>query len=154
MVNDEAKINAFKEEYESFLEKLDGLERSDHWDKTEIGELDALLGSDIINVAIRLMAADGEYTGKEMLRVNELFGFDYKAPEIDTIYEDYKEGINHVIDVEIEENYKMLQSAHADVAAKYLSLINMVADIIGDSDEELAESEQAVIAKLKSIGTV
>lgn len=54
--------------------------------------------------------------------------------------------------MEIEENYNMLQEAHPDVAEKYLNLINMVADIIANSDENLAPSEQEVIEKLKAIG--
>lgn len=152
MENEKQRIEEFKERYDAFLEKLDKFEYSDHWNKKELGEMDANYGSDIINVAIRLMAADGQFTGKEMLRVNNMFGFDYTAPEIDDIHEDYKEGIDHVIDVEIAENYALLREIDADTAKEYLALINMVGEIVAASDDALADSEKAVIEQLKSIG--
>ena len=70
-------IEEFKVKYDAFLIGCDSIEELGMWDKEEFGEMDAFYLNDLSSVVIRLIAADGKITQKEVDYLNAPFEFDY-----------------------------------------------------------------------------
>ena len=90
---------SFKFKFEKFLTGCDSIEEMGLWNLEENGEMDAYYSADLTSVIIRLIAADGNVTQKEVDYLNDIFGFEYTVEELAAIYDDCAEAIDTILEM-------------------------------------------------------
>ncbi len=143
---------SFKFKYEKFLCGCDSVEEMELWDKDTYGEMDAFYSADLVSVILRLIVADGAISQTEVAYINDIFGFTYTVEELQTIYEDCGEGIEHIYDEGVASGYALMKGINDKLAAAYKELLTLICDIVMASDGVLATSELDMAHKLKALG--
>ena len=151
MNNVEKYVESFKRKYELFLNGCDSIEELGLWDKDAYGEMDVFYTNDLVSVIIRLIAADGKITQKEVAYFNETFGFDYTLAELQDVYDVCKDDIGHAFDENFENGISVMRKINAKLADAYKDLLGLVCEIIINSDGVVAESELAEVTRLKAM---
>lgn len=151
MNNVEKCVESFKLKYELFLNGCDSIEELGLWDKDAYGEMDVFYTNDLVSVIIRLIAADGKITQKEVAYFNETFGFDYTLAELQDVYDVCKDDIGHAFDENFENGISVMRKINAKLADAYKDLLGLVCEIIINSDGVVAESELAEVTRLKAM---
>ncbi len=139
----------FKFQYERFITGCDSIEEMGSWDKERFGEMDAYYSNDIVSVIIRLIAADGNFSNKEVDYLNDIFGFDYSEDELKSIYIECKEGIDSIFDDGAENGLTVMKDINVKLAHAYKDLLSLVCDIIIESDGEISKGETELAATIK-----
>ncbi len=151
MNNVEKYVESFKLKYELFLNGCDSIEEMGLWDKDAYGEMDVFYTNDLVSVIIRLIAADGVISHKEVVYFNETFGFDYTIAELQDVYNACKDDIGHAFDENFENGITVMRKINAKLADAYKDLLGLICDIITESDGIIAESEIAEVKRLKAM---
>ena len=144
--------DSFKLKYEKFLCGCDSVEEMGLWDKETYGEMDAFYSADLVSVIIRLIAADGAVSQAEVAYINDIFGFAYTVEELQTLYKECEEGIEHIYDEGIAGGYAVMKAINGKLAAAYKELLTLICDIVMASDGVLAAPELDMAQKLKALG--
>ncbi len=144
-------VESFKTKYEAFLAGCDSIEELGLWDLEANGEMDAFYSNDLASVIIRLVAADGKITSKEVLYLNETFGFDYTLEEMEEVYRASKEIIEQDFDENFENGISHMRKINGKLADAYKELLSLICQIIIESDGAVAASEIAEVQRLKSM---
>lgn len=142
---------SFKTKYESFLTGCDALESLKLWDLEENGEMDVYFSNDLVSIIIRLIAADGDISQSEVEFLNDVFGFEYNVEELKDIYEQCGDNIKTIFDNEIENGLKNLNTINPKLADMYKELIDLICDIVIESDGVISNVETELAKKLKSL---
>ena len=151
MNNVEMYVESFKLKYELFLNGCDSIEEIGQWDKETHGEMDVFYTNDLVSIIIRLIAADGMITQKEVAYFNETFGFDYTLAELQDVYDACKDDIGHAFDENFENGITVMRKINAKLADAYKDLLGLICDIIIASDGVITESEIAEAKRLKAM---
>ncbi len=144
-------MEEFKTKYERFLIGCDALEDLNLWDKEEHGEMDVFYQNDLVSVILRLIAVDGEISEKEAEYLNKTFGFEFSADELADIYESCKEEVSHSFDEQFENGITYMRSINEKLADAYKELLELICDIIIESDGVIAPEEIEEAKKLKAL---
>lgn len=144
-------IEEFKVKYDAFLIGCDSIEELGMWDKEEFGEMDAFYLNDLSSVVIRLIAADGKITQKEVDYLNATFEFDYNLEDVINIYHNSGDEIEHSFDENFENGITCLRKINEKLADAYKALLSLVCEIIIKSDGIVTESELAQVHRLKAL---
>lgn len=100
---------------------------------------------------LRLIAADGEISEKEAEYLNKNFGFEYTAEELTDIYESCEEEISHSFDEQFENGVTYMRSINEKLADAYKELLDLICDVIIESDDVIAPEEIEEVIKLKEL---
>ena len=141
----------FKLKYEKFLIGCDAIEELEQWDKEENGEMEVFYQNDLVSVIIRLIAADGEISEKEIRYLNRNFGFEYTTEELIEVYKNCKEEVSHSFDGQFKNGITLMRSINEKLAAAYKELLDLICEIIIESDDLIAPEEIEETKKLKEL---
>ena len=139
----------FKLNYDKFMIGCDSQEELEGWNVEEDGEMDAYYSNVLVTVILKLIAADGVFTAKEVKYFNEVFNLDYSKEELESVYENCKEAIDDEFKEEIEEAIEKLEKVNEKLADAFKSLLGLVGEIIIASDGEAAASENELMELVK-----
>lgn len=151
MKNIEMYIDSFKMKLEAFLNGCDSIEEMGLWDKETLGEMDVFYSNDLTSVIIRLIASDGQISGKEVQYLNETFGFEYTLDELVNVYDNCKEEIGHSFDENFENGISYMRKINSKLADAYKELLALICGIIIESDGINTEKEVEEVKHLKSL---
>lgn len=135
----------FKLNYDKFMIGCDSQEELEGWNVAEDGEMDAYYSNVLVTVILKLIAADGVFTAKEVKYFNEVFNLDYSKEELESVYDNCKEVIEVEFKDEIEEAISKLEKVNDKLANAFKSLLGLVGEIIIASDGEAAASENELM---------
>lgn len=144
-------VESFKTKYEAFLTGCDAVEELGLWDKEKLGEMDVFYTADLTGVIIRLIAVDGKISQKEADYLNETFGFEFELEELENVYENCGDEIDHAFDENFENGITHMRKINSKLADAYKELLALVCDIIIVGDGVIAESEREEVRRLKAL---
>lgn len=151
MNNLDMYTESFKLKLEKFLLGCDAIEELGLWDKEQYGEMDVFYQNDLVSVIIRLIAADGVISGREVDYLNKNFGFSYSIAELRDVYQNCREEIGHSFDEAFENGITLMRSINEKLADAYKELLGLICDIIIESDGVVTETEQEEVKRLKAL---
>lgn len=151
MENVDMYIESFKMKHELFITGCDSIEEMGLWDKETLGEMDAFYSNDLASIIIRLIAADGKITQKEVDYLNGTFGFEYTLDELIEVYNSCKDDIGHAFDENFENGITHMRKINPKLADAYKELLYLISEIIIESDGVVSESEIAEVKRLKAL---
>ncbi|MBQ8494777.1 MAG: hypothetical protein IJ465_03385 [Clostridia bacterium] len=151
MNNLDMYTESFKLKLEKFLLGCDAIEELGLWDKEQYGEMDVFYQNDLVSVIIRLIAADGVISGREVDYLNKNFGFSYSIAELRDVYQNCREEIGHSFDETFENGITLMRSINEKLADAYKELLGLICDIIIESDGVVTETEQEEVKRLKAL---
>ncbi len=140
----------FKFKFEKFLIGCDSIEEMDLWNLDRFGEMDVYYSNDITSVIIRLIAADGEFSAKEVEFLNDMFGFEYDEDELREIYDECSDGIENIFDDGVENGLTVMKAINEKLANTYKELMILICDIIIAADGEINNIEIELVKNLKA----
>ena len=141
----------FKSKYDRFMTGCDALEELKEWNLEELGEMDVFYQNELISVILRLIAADGEISGKEAEYLNKCFGFAFSAEELADVYETCREEIGVPFGERFKKGAEMMRAVNEKLADAYRELLRLVCDIIIESDGVVERSEIEEAKDLKQL---
>lgn len=151
MNNLDMYTESFKLKLEKFLLGCDAIEELGLWDKEQYGEMDVFYQNDLVSIIIRLIAADGVISGREVDYLNKNFGFSYSIAELRDVYQNCREEIGHSFDEAFENGITLMRSINEKLADAYKELLGLICDIIIESDGVVTETEQEEVKRLKAL---
>lgn len=122
------------------------------WNLEENGKMDVYYSADLTSVIIRLIAADGNITRKELEYLNDIFGFKYTVEELTAIYDDCGEAIDTIFDEGAENGLTLMRSINEKLADAYIDLIITICDIVIESDGVIDTAEIELAKQIKEWG--
>ncbi|MBR6045919.1 MAG: TerB family tellurite resistance protein [Ruminococcus sp.] len=153
MKNLDALTQEFNTKYERFFIGCDAVEDSGLWDIEEYGDMEAFYQNDLVSVIIRLIAADGSISSKEVEYLNKSFGFEYTVEELNEVYRSCKDDIGSYFDEQFQNGISVMRSKNEKLADAYKELLGLICDIIASSDGIVSPEEADEIRNLKSMFT-
>ena len=153
MKNLDALTQEFNTKYERFFIGCDAVEDSGLWDIEEYGDMEAFYQNDLVSVIIRLIAADGSISSKEVEYLNKSFGFEYTVEELNEVYKSCKDDIGSYFDEQFQNGISVMRSKNEKLADAYKELLGLICDIIASSDGIVSSEEADEIRNLKSMFT-
>ena len=153
MKNLDALTQEFNTKYERFFIGCDAVEDSGLWDIEEYGDMEAFYQNDLVSVIIRLIAADGSISSKEVEYLNKSFGFEYTVEELNEVYRSCKDDIGSYFDEQFQNGISVMRSKNEKLADAYKELLGLICDIIASSDGIVSPDEADEIRNLKSMFT-
>ena len=151
MNNLDMYTESFKLKLEKFLLGCDAIEELGLWDKEQYGEMDVFYQNDLVSIIIRLIAADGVISGRDVDYLNKNFGFSYSIAELRDVYQNCREEIGHSFDETFENGITLMRSINEKLADAYKELLSLICDIIIESDGVVTETEQEEVKRLKAL---
>lgn len=151
MKNTDMYIDGFNVKYEAFRIGCDAIEEMGLWDKKAHGEMDVFYSNDMASIIIRIIASDGRVTEKEVEYLNKTFGFEYTLQELEFVYENSKDCLEHSFDEGFENGISCMRKINAKLADAYKDLLSTICEIIINSDGVIAEQEAREVEKLKEM---
>ncbi len=151
MKNIDVYSEEFKIKHEQFIIGCDSVEEMGLWDKETYGEMEAFYSSDMACIIIRLIAADGRITQKEVEYLNTNFGFDYSLDALIEVYETSREAIGSSFDKFFENGVELLRSINEKLANAYRELLALACDIIIASDGIVTTAEISELNRVKAL---
>ena len=146
MENVDVLTERFKLEYDRFLIGCDALEEEGLWDMDALGEMEACYQNDLVGVILRLIASDGEISARETEYLNKTFGFEYAPEELEALCQSCLDAFDGAFDEQARAGYRLMQSKNEKLADAYRELLELVCDILKESDgvapEELEELDR------------
>ena len=118
MKNLDALTQEFNTKYERFFIGCDAVEDSGLWDIEEYGDMEAFYQNDLVSVIIRLIAADGSISSKEVEYLNKSFGFEYTVEELNEVYKSCKDDIGSYFDEQFQNGISVMRSKNEKLAAR------------------------------------
>lgn len=140
---------AFKFQYEKFLQGCDALEEKGEWSVSADGDMEGYYFNDIMCVIVTLISADGEFSEDEAKYVNDIFGFRYSPEELKELWKTNGSDINQMIEEEIPAGYRKMKAISEKLAGHYKEMLFRICDIIAESDGILRASETRQIDRIK-----
>ena len=147
----DALTEEFKSKYDRFMTGCDALEELKEWDLEELGEMDVFYQNELLSVILRLIAADGEISGKEAEYLNKCFGFSFSAEELADVYEACREEIGAPFGERFKKGAEMMRAVNEKLADAYRELLRLVCDVIIESDGVVERSEIEEAKGLKQL---
>lgn len=144
-------VESFKLKHERFIIGCDAVEEMGLWDKEAHGEMDVFYANDLVSVILRIIAADGTITDREVTYLNETFGFAYTTEELTEVYDNCAEDVGCAFDETFENGITLMRAINAKLADAYKELLGLVCEIIIYSDGVLTPSEVEEVLRLKSL---
>lgn len=141
--------DSFKIKFEKFLNGCDAVEELEQWDLEENGEMDVFYSADLTSIVVRLIAADGNISQKEVDYLNDFFGFDYTVNELIELYDDCADAIDNLLNDEAENGLNLLRSINERLANAYVDLILTLCDIVIASDDVIDKAEVELAKQIK-----
>lgn len=129
----------------------DALEEMGLWDKEALGEMEAFYANDLTGVIIRLIAADGTITHREVEYLNQTFGLDYTLDSLREVYHSCQGDIEHAFDENFENGITHMRKMNPELADAYKELLCLICDIIINSDGIITEAEAVEVQHLKTL---
>ena len=132
---------AFRVQYDRFIQGCDAIEETGAWDKESFGEMDVFYENDLVSLILRLIAADGEISDKEVEYFNRNFGFDYTAERLAEAYDICRGEIGGSFDERFKNDVACMKTINGKLAALYEGLLRNICDIVIASDGEISPKE-------------
>ena len=150
MKANDSLTRVFKLKLEQFIKGCDKLEEAGAWDKEEYGEMEAYYQNDMVVAILRIIAADGIISDKETECLNKAFGFGYTVDELREVYENCEDSFGLPFEEQAKEGFKLLSSVSTELADSYKELLELICDIISQSDGITAKIETVELEKIKA----
>ena len=141
--------DAFKLQYEKFVNGCAAIEEQGLWDDTRYDSMEVYYYNDIMCVILCLISADGIFSDEEAAYIDRFFGFTYTAAELQEMYGTEGSNIRSMLTNEVPAGYRLLKSINEKIAAYYRDMLFIVCDMIAGSDG-LHPAESAEIEALKT----
>ena len=141
--------DSFKLKFEKFLNGCDSIEELGLWNLEENGEMDVYYSADLTRIVIRLIAADGKFTQREVDYLNDFFDFDYTVYELSEIYEECSDAIDNLFNEDAKNGLCLIRSINEKLANAYVDLIHLLCDIVIASDGVISTAEVELAEKIK-----
>ena len=151
MKNLEVYVDAFNVKYEMFRNGCDTIEEMKLWDKEAHGEMDVFYSNDMASIILRLIAADGKITEREVEYLNKTFDFGYTQEELEEVYKNSKENLEEFFDESFENGITLMRKINSGLADTYKELLAAICEIIINSDGVVALPETIQLEKLKEM---
>ncbi len=151
MTNLESKAEIFRARHEAFILGCDSIEELKLWDKETHGEMDAFYSNDLATVIIKLIGVDGVIDKKEVEYFNKTFGFDYTKEEMIAVYNSCVDDISRFVDESFENGVTLMRKINVKLADAYKALLQLVSEIIIESDGIVAEKELEEVRRFKAL---
>ena len=142
---------AFRVQYDRFIQHCDAIEETGAWDKETFGEMDVFYENDLVSLILRLIAADGKISGREVEYFNRNFGFDYTAEQLAEVYDICRGEIGESFDVKFKEDVACMRAINGELAALYEELLRNICDIVIASDGEISPQEIEEARRIKAL---
>ena len=142
---------AFRVQYDRFIQHCDAIEETGAWDKETFGEMDVFYENDLVSLILRLIAADGKISGREVEYFNRNFGFDYTAEQLAEVYDICRGEIGESFDEKFKEDVASMRAINGELAALYEELLRNICDIVIASDGEISPEEIEEARRIKSL---
>ena len=134
---------AFRFQYEKFVNGCAALEEQGLWDDARSESMETYYYNDIMCVILSLISADGTFSDAEAEYINEIFGFTYTPEELRAMYSTEGRSIRTLLTEEVPAGWKRLTQVNSRLAAHYRDMLFLVCDIIAGSDGiRTAESKE------------
>ena len=147
----DALTEEFRVKYEKFLIGCDAIEEMDRWNKDTLGEMDVFYENDLLSLIIRLVAADGKISAREVEYINKTFGFDYTADSLKEIYENCRDEIGDSFDDVFKNGVLYMKSVNEKLADAYEELLGIVCDIVVESDGVISPEEIIEAKRIRAL---
>lgn len=147
----EKYINLFKKKYEQFLAGCDSVEEQERWNTSYYGDMDVFYTNDLVSVIISLIASDGTISQREATYLNEAFGFDLSLDALVAAYENSPETIDESCNETFASGIDRLEEINPKLADAYKELLNLICQIIIESDGIVTDKEIAKAKALKAL---
>ena len=150
-----AESNLLREEFvsalELFVNACDAKEEYFDWDYAERGHMAAYYQNDMLSFLLRLIGVDGVFSDQEAELLNESFGFNYRADELEEIYEATEDELGDEFDEHLEEDIRELFRIDENMGQMFMDLLLLICDMMSQSDGFVYSKEEEEIAKLNDI---
>lgn len=141
----------FKTKYDHFITGCDAIEDTGAWDVEKLGEMDVFYVNDLISIIIRIIAADGNISQKEVEYLNKNFGFEYTVEELTFAYDECKDEISNSFDESFDNGISYMRKINSKLADAYKDLLMHICQIIIESDDIITPAETAEVRKLQEM---
>lgn len=131
----------FRAKYERFTIGCEAIEEEGLWNCDEFGEMDVYYLNEFVTIILRLIVADGRIGNQEVDYLNLNFNFNYGVPELERIYQNCKDDINSDFGVHVANEIERLDVINAKLSCVYRELIELICDIIANSDDIISSGE-------------
>jgi len=125
---------AFRLQYDKFTTGCAAVEEQGFWDDDRFGSMENYYYNDIMCVILCLVSADGTFSNAEAQYINEIFGFQYTAEELQEMYGTEGDSIRRMLTGEVPANYRHLREINGKLADHYRNMVLLICDIIAESD--------------------
>ena len=140
---------AFRFQYEKFVNGCTALEEQGLWDDARSDSMETYYYNDIMCVILCLISADGTFSDTEAEYINSMFGFVYTADELRVMYGTEGRNIRGMLADEVPAGYRRLKDLNGKLAAYYRDLLFLVCDMIAECDG-IRPAEAAEIRSLRA----
>ena len=142
---------AFRVQYDRFIIGCDAIEETGAWDKDAFGEMDVFYENDLVSLVLRLIAADGKISGREVDYLNRNFGLDYTVERLAETYDLFRREIGESFDEKFKSDVACMKAINGKLAALYEELLRIICDIVIASDGEISPEEIEEAKRIKAL---
>lgn len=143
--------NQFNDLMNRFRNGCDSVEEAGQWNKEEYGEMDVYYTSLLVNVALRMVCADGIISKKEVDYLNLTFDFGLSVEEAHALTEGVKVQTDEEFGEAFREDVKLLDSVNPKLAEVLKKMVTLIEYIVIDSDNDINEAELEAAKKLAEL---
>ncbi|MCR5510974.1 MAG: hypothetical protein K6F54_08515 [Lachnospiraceae bacterium] len=141
----------FRARFDAFTNGCDSLEEIEAWDVEEYGDMDVYYLNEILSIILRLIVVDGKISSREVEYLNKNFGFEYSREELEEICAGTLSELYDSFEERIASDITLMGDVNVKLAEEFKELVELVCNIIAESDENIAEEEREEIRKMKAV---
>ena len=141
----------FRARFDAFTNGCDSLEEIESWDVDEYGDMDVYYLNEILSIILRLIVVDGKISNREVEYLNKNFGFEYSREELEDVCESTLSELYDSFEERIANDISLMSAVNSKLAEEFKSLVELICNIIAESDENIADEEREEIRKIKAV---
>ena len=151
MENIDNLTKAFRFQYERFRFGCEAIEKTGAWDKEKFGGMGTFYENDLLCMILRVIAADGKISAKEVEYLNRNFAFEHTVESLAEVYENCRREIGESFDMKFKNGVECMKNINVKLAALYTELLGTICDILIASDGEISLDEIQEAQRIKSL---
>ena len=132
----------FRARFDQFTNGCDCLEDVSFWNLDEYGEMDVYFLNEILSIILRLIIVDGKISAREVEYLNKNFGFSYTKQELEEVCDTCQDELYDSFENRIKSDLDLLKSSNTKLVDEFKALIQLICEIISESDESITLEEK------------
>ena len=140
----------FRKRLEAFEMTCDSLDDVSEWNIDELGGMDVYYLNELVSMILRLIVADGTISAKEAEYVSKYFGFDYTVDDLNFIYENCRNELDHSFRERLLDDINKMRPVSEKLVEEFRGLADAICTIIAESDGAVTEEELKEIQNIKA----